>query len=43
MFCPWWQHHEAAMVKMAYSTEQHVLLVKRFYLIASVTLIHHDF
>jgi hypothetical protein len=31
MYCPWWQCHEAAVIKMAYTVERGVLLVKRFY------------
>jgi hypothetical protein len=28
MYYPWWQHHEAAVIKMSYSVEQHMFLVK---------------
>jgi hypothetical protein len=31
MCCPWWQCHEAPVIKMACTIEEHVFLVKIFY------------
>jgi hypothetical protein len=43
IFCPRWQCHEAAVIKMAYTTEQCVFLVKRFYQTASVIMVQREF
>jgi hypothetical protein len=43
MCCPWQQRHEAAVIKMVYSLEQYAVLVKRFYQIANVITVQHDF
>jgi hypothetical protein len=31
MCCPWWERHQVAVIKMAYSDEQRLLLVNIFY------------
>jgi hypothetical protein len=43
MCCPWWQRHEAAVIKMAYCKEERVLLVKRFCQTDSVITIQCEF
>jgi hypothetical protein len=43
MYCPWWQCNEAAMIEMAYSVEEHVFLIKRFYQTAGVIKIRREF
>jgi hypothetical protein len=43
MCCPWWQYHEAAVIKMAHPTEHCAFLEKRFYLSASVIMVQHEF
>jgi hypothetical protein len=39
MCCPWWQCHEAAVINIVYSIEQHVFLVARFYQTTSIIMI----
>jgi hypothetical protein len=43
MYCPWWQRNGAAVIKMAYSVEEHLFLVKRFYQTAGVIKIQREF
>jgi hypothetical protein len=42
MCCPWLQCHEAAVIKMVYSAEENMFLVKRFYQTASIIMIQHE-
>lgn len=39
----WWQHHEAATIKMAYSVDHSAFLMKTLYETSSVITIQYEF